>query len=118
MYDFDFFETISQDVLRYSALGDVIITGDLTARIGKESDLVENINLDRYINMPTISFDVDRLPVRKSADVKVNTYGYKLLSLCKQILTHTCMRNPCQVQFLICHLWFTVKRFVLKGVKI
>jgi len=82
LYDFDFFETISQDLLRYSALGDVIITGDHNARIGKETDLVKNINLDRYINMPTISFDVDRLPVRKSADVKVNTYGYKLLSLC------------------------------------
>ena len=36
LYDFDFFETISRDLLRYSALGDVIITGDLTARIASQ----------------------------------------------------------------------------------
>ena len=68
----------------YIQFGDVLLTGDFNARVGQRSDLVDNLNLDRYVNMPEPDLPIDILPQRLSADIQTNTFGHKLLTLCKE----------------------------------
>ena len=68
----------------YSQLGDVILTGDFNSRIGHRSDLVDNLNLDTNVDMPEPDLSTDILQKRLSADMKTNSFGHKLLTICKE----------------------------------
>jgi len=54
LYDFDFFEQISDDVRSQCDQGDVFITGNSNIRTSDRPDYVENINIHRYVTMPGI----------------------------------------------------------------
>ena len=83
LFEFDFFETLEENIRRFSQLGDILLCGDLNSRVGLRSDIVENINIHRFVNAPDDDDILARLPVRKSSDKTTNCYGNKLLSLCK-----------------------------------
>lgn len=84
LFEFDFFELLSNDIRHYSELGDILITGDLNSRVGQRSDIVQNINLDRFVDMPLNDIPADNLPKRSSFDNKSNGFGNKLLTVCKE----------------------------------
>ena len=84
LFEYDFFDQLSIDILNYSQLGDIMLTGDFNSRIGQKSDLVENINLDRYIDMPINDLPLDKIPKRLSMDSQSNGFGNKLLNICKE----------------------------------
>ena len=52
LFEFDFFQHLSNDIRHYSNLGDVYLQGDLNSRTGQLPDCVDNINLNRYVDMP------------------------------------------------------------------
>ena len=84
LYDFDFFEKLSTDVGKYRIHGDVYLTGDFNARVGVKADYVNNENLDRYVDLPDTDFPMHSVKPRMSKDFTVNTFGNKLLTLCKE----------------------------------
>lgn len=55
LFEFDFFEIIENNVRKYNDLGGVYLTVDLNARTGNKQDYVENIKLDRFIDIPEIA---------------------------------------------------------------
>ena len=67
----------------YKDLGDIFLCGDLNSRIGSKADFVENLNLNRYLDVSDVNSRSD-IPLRQSCDTVVNSFGHKLLSLCKQ----------------------------------
>ena len=84
LFEFDFFEHLNNNIRHYSNLGDVYLNGDLNSRTGLLSDCVDNIHLDRYVDMPYDDlYNVD-IPPRANNDTHVNSFGHKLLSLCKE----------------------------------
>ena len=87
LFEFDFFESLNNEIRLYNDLGDVYLLGDLNSRSGELPDFVSNINLDRYVNMPCNNEQVDPL-LRCNYDKTVNTFGMKLLSLCKKCNIH------------------------------
>ena len=84
LYEFDFFDQLNNDILHYSNLGDVYLMGDLNSRTGDRPDYIENIELNRYIDMPFDNQESLNLIERKSVDKNVNVFGNKLLTLCKE----------------------------------
>ena len=61
-----------------------ILCGDLNSRCGRLSNRVDQLGLDRYVNLPhedEYSFTIEP---RVSSDKRVNSFGRKLLSLCKE----------------------------------
>jgi len=60
----------------------VLIMGDLNARIGTENDFIEN-DTNMFIPVPDNYDTDDVLPIRKSKDKTVNNFGRKLLDFCK-----------------------------------
>ncbi len=58
LYDFDFFDQLNCDIVKYRYHGDVYITGDLNSRIGIKADFVSDIHLDRYIDLPNSDLHV------------------------------------------------------------
>jgi len=84
LYEYDFFYIISADIVRYGQLGDVMLAGDHNARVGQRLDVIDNINLDRFVEMPLYDVRLDQLPLRLSKDNHSNVFGNKLLSLCKE----------------------------------
>ena len=84
LFDYDFFEQLSSDTRYYSQFGEVLITGDLNSRTANKLDIIQNINLDRYIDMPLCEVPVDNLPIRSSYDSHCNAFGNRLLTLCKE----------------------------------
>ena len=83
LFEFDFFNALNDDIRKYNDLGTVYITGDLNSRTGTESDFVPDINLDRFVEVPE-NTDICSLPSRKNNDSYVNSFGLKLLNLCKE----------------------------------
>jgi len=59
LFEFDFFEQLLNNISEYEQIGDVILTGDLYSRVGQRSDLIENINLDRFVDMPGYDVPID-----------------------------------------------------------
>jgi len=60
-----------------------MLAGDFNARVGQRLDVIDNINLDRFVEMPLYDVRLDQLPVILSKDNHSNVFGNKLLSLCK-----------------------------------
>ena len=76
--------SLTEDVRYFSGIGDVYLCGDLNSRCGRLSDRVDQLGLDRYVNLPhedEYSFTIEP---RVSSDECVNIFGRKLISLCKQ----------------------------------
>jgi len=48
------------------------------------SDVIENIDLERFIDITTYNVPVDNLPTCVSFDDTCNQFGNKLLNLCKE----------------------------------
>ena len=86
LFEFDFFEQLSNDYRRYSDRGDVYLTGDYNSRTGELPDFIPDINLNRYVDMPDddIETRISNCPLRKNQDKHVNSFGHKLLSFCKE----------------------------------
>ena len=84
LFEFDFFQHLSNDIRHYSTLGDVYLQGDTNCRTGLLSDCVDNIHLDRFIDMPYDNLHDLNLPPRANNDTHVNSYGHRLLTLCKE----------------------------------
>jgi hypothetical protein len=85
MFEFDFFQKLETDIRKYRDKGDIFIAGDLNSRTGLLPDYIEDIQLDRYIDMPSDSSNqVISDMVRLNCDKVVNPFGRKLLSLCKE----------------------------------
>lgn len=81
LFEFDFFKTLSDDILMYSNMGNVYLTGDFNSRTGQLPDFVENLNLDRFISLPDNY--TSNISNRLSQDKTVNAFGHKLISLLK-----------------------------------
>ena len=84
LFQYDFFEQLNSDIIKYSDYGDLYLTGDFNARTSDQPDTVEHSNLDRYVDLPAGSSTDQYIPARKSKDSGVNSFGRKLLSLCKE----------------------------------
>jgi hypothetical protein len=80
--DIDFYEHIGDDMRHYSDIGDVYLCGDLNSRVAERLDFVENVGLDRFVDIPDITSE--SVPERKSDDKVVNSFGLQLLEFCKQ----------------------------------
>ena len=80
----DFFDCISEDVRYFSGIGDVYMCGDLNSRCGRLSDRVDQLGLDRYVNLPDEDEHSYTVGPRASSDERVNIFGRKLISLCKE----------------------------------
>ena len=93
LFQFDFFEHLSNEIRKYEDLGHVFLMGDFNARTGDQSDCIEDLNLDRFLDLPCDDINYSSLPVRKNHDYSVNHYGHKLLSLCKE--NSCCILNGC-----------------------
>jgi len=77
----DYFQNLTNSLLKYSSLGNVMLAGDLNARQGKDL-------LDEQSEIPCIDhlLPQDTSPAavsRSSCDHTTNLYGKKLNSLCK-----------------------------------
>jgi len=84
LFEFDFFERLLSYILEYERIGDVLWTGDLNSRIDQRSDIIENINIDRFVDMPVYDVLIDCLPPRSSFDNQCNSFRNKLLLMCKE----------------------------------
>ena len=78
------FETLIADLLDIDALmGDFLITGDLNAKTGTESDLADFADLSRLIPDCDMPSQIN-IPPRNSTDMgTVNQFGAALLDLCR-----------------------------------
>ena len=83
--DINFFETLNEEILHFSKLGNIFIQGDLNARTSTDFDFVKTGKYDYHENeMDETDFDMDDDPnLRNSEDKIVNQRGKELLDLCK-----------------------------------
>ena len=82
--NFDFFDYFSDEIRHYAYLGDVYICGDLNSRTGSLPDFVEEIGLDRFVDLPDSDEQSTSISIRQSFDSIVNAFGHTLISLCKE----------------------------------
>ena len=78
------------DVLKYNAIGKVIIYGDMNARCGNLSDYTD-YNFNDRDDVDDILFTREEHDVkqRTSEDKKINHYGRRLIDLCIANMTMT-----------------------------
>jgi exonuclease III len=85
LVDTDYFELLEYNIRKYSDNGKVAVIGDLNARCGSRSDILEPSTIfDRFIHV--IEQDdnenyINILPVRKSMDTITNSSGMKLIDI-------------------------------------
>ena len=84
LFEYDLFQHISNEMRHFNNLGDVYLQDDMNARTGQLSDCVDNINLDRYVDMPYDDFCCTDIKPRANNDSHVNSFGHQLLTLCKE----------------------------------
>ena len=94
VYDTDIFECISNDISYFSEKGTVIIAGDLNSRVGNLLDYIEHDSiaeplLDVLSHVLTYDGDVI-FPKRVTEDTIVNSFGRKLINLCKNTGMRIC----------------------------
>lgn len=80
--DVDYFEILEADIAKFQNLGKVLVTGDFNARTGTSTDFIV---YDRYIDVGPDE-DIVRytdIPERVNKDRVIDTYGRRLLELCK-----------------------------------
>ena len=81
--DEDLFDLLYTDVIKYNAIGKVIIYGDMNARCGNLSDYID-YNFNDRDDLDDILFTREEHDVkqRTSEDKKINHYGKRLIDLC------------------------------------
>ena len=79
--NYDIFEIIENDIVKYSQLGKIMIAGDLNVRIGQDFDYIQ-MDSDKHIPLFDNYKNDSVLIKRKSKDCTVNTRGRQLLSQC------------------------------------
>ncbi len=84
----DPFSILYTQLVKYSALGDVILLGDFNSRTGIEPDYLHDDhsgNKHIFANSTDLSYESDSIGIsRNSKDPKVDNFGKKLLELCKE----------------------------------
>ena len=81
-YSEEYFETLENEIAKYSNLGITIITGDFNARTGVQQDFILESDLsNRYL--PVENYRTDSPLPRKNLDKCCNREGQLLLNLCK-----------------------------------
>ena len=80
----DLFEDLGSKLSKYERQGDLILMGDLNSRTGSILDYIANESND-YMPVPNIYTDTEYTFARNSQDNKVNSYGRKLIELCKTL---------------------------------
>ena len=76
------YELLEQSVLRYKDRGKLYITGDFNSRTASETDLID---FDKYLDDDTFYESIDKtsLTTRVNKDDVIDSYGRRLLSVCK-----------------------------------
>ena len=84
--DTDIIDELEHDIMEYSLCGNIMLTGDLNARTGTNSDLVDDD--DKHLPFDD-EYIVDSVPMKRtSLDSIVNSRGKRLLDLCIQSSLH------------------------------
>ena len=79
--DTNLFELLNEDILYFSKIGHILLTGDFNARIGCKPDTLTREETSTHMNdLPDI--DAIVVPPRCSMDAKVTTWGNNLLDTC------------------------------------
>lgn len=68
-------------------MGDLLVTGDLNARVGQMSDYIVR-ECNQYLpTPPSTLYEVDTISTRprQSMDMSINSSGHKLIELCKTV---------------------------------
>ena len=71
--NFDFFDCLSEEIRHFTYLGAVYICGDFKSRTGS-----------RFVDLLDSDEHTSNSPCRRSLDSIVNTFGHKLISICKE----------------------------------
>ena len=78
----------------YKEKGSVIVSGDFNSRIGTCPDFIENDLMGTEVNnfiSNVIHYNCDiPMSTRESQDLVVNSFGRKLLDLCRSTCTRVC----------------------------
>ena len=82
MNDEDLFDLLYTGILKYNAIGNVIVCGDLNARCGNLLDHTEYDFSDVDIVEDVCTAVEPIVKQRKSEDTKINQYGKRLIDLC------------------------------------
>ena len=82
----DLFDTLENNISIFDALGDVYICGDFNSRVGLKRDYIAFDDNNSFIDDDNYTPDITM--TRASLDNKCNSFGQKLLDLCKG----ACMR--------------------------
>lgn len=78
--NFDFFEQIELDIIKYTDLGKVFVTGDLNSRT---SDFPDCIEFDKYLDENLTFVNTRDIPIRVNKDHVIDYYGRRLLETCQ-----------------------------------
>ena len=79
--NYDILDCLEQDILKYKDLGNIILTGDLNARTGSESDLIVDDNSDFLPIFEDYPID-NQVTGRSSKDNVVDSRGRDVIDLC------------------------------------
>ena len=79
----DYFQCLNDSIMKYGNQGNILIAGDLNSRVGARSEEIfhEIPEIDNLC--PDEVKSSGRLEQRLSCDEKTNSYGKKLIQLCK-----------------------------------
>ncbi len=90
----DYFEILTQEIAKYSALGEIMICGDLNSRVGEMQESWDDFDQDvQFITrnaFPDTKWSSD-LPIRYSEDKTINSFGRSLMHLINK--SHLIMLN-------------------------
>ena len=92
--ELDLFSLLIEDISVYKEKGSVIVSGDFNSRIGTCPDFIENDLMGTEVNnfiSNVIDYNCDiPMSTRESQDIVVNSFGRKLLDLCRSTCTRVC----------------------------
>ncbi|CAG2230968.1 unnamed protein product [Mytilus edulis] len=87
LYDCDLYNELENSIELYSELGHVFILGDLNGRTGTLVDFLENDDIHFTLKnriCGAFEYSADSvLPKRVNPDLNTNSYGSKIISMCK-----------------------------------
>ena len=86
-HDVDIFYCMEESIARYKTIGSVYVAGDLNSRTSDRLDYIENdtLHTDLFnVIAPVVEYNIEpECSKRKSMDIGINTFGRKLINLCK-----------------------------------
>ena len=80
----DYFQSLTDACLKFSGMGNIIITGDLNARIGRDlrDEIPPIMGVDNLVP-DEVLVSVDGGAIRSSCDYITNAYGKKVIEICQ-----------------------------------